>query len=65
LRRSPSAPQLFAATAGARTQGINSGERDELMQAIDAGKTYANIHTANEPGGEIRAQLNETGNPHD
>jgi hypothetical protein len=35
------------------------------MRAIDAGKTYANIHTVNEPGGEIRAQLNETGDPHD
>jgi CHRD domain-containing protein len=55
----------IAATAGARTQGINTGEWDELMRAIDAGKTYANIHTTNEPGGEIRAQLNETGNPHD
>jgi hypothetical protein len=57
-------PQI-AATAGARTQGINTGEWDELMRAIDAGKTYANIHTVLEPGGEIRAQLNETGNPHD
>lgn len=53
------------ATAGARAQGINTGEWDELVRAIDAGKTYANIHTQNEPGGEIRAQLNETGDPHD
>lgn len=55
----------IAATQGARTQGINTGEWDELMRAVDAGKTYANIHTVNLPGGEIRAQLNETGNPHD
>lgn len=55
----------IAATAGARTQGINTGEWDELMRAIDSGKTYANIHTQLEPGGEIRAQLNETGDPHD
>ncbi|MFL5981119.1 MAG: CHRD domain-containing protein [Gaiellaceae bacterium] len=55
----------IAATAAARTQGINTGEWDELMRAIDAGKTYANIHTANLPTGEIRAQLHETGNPHD
>jgi CHRD domain len=55
----------IAATAAARAQGLNSGEWDELLRAIDAGKTYANIHTVDRPGGEIRAQLNETGNPHD
>jgi hypothetical protein len=35
------------------------------MNAIDAGKAYANIHSTIWPAGEIRAQLNETGNPHD
>jgi hypothetical protein len=55
----------ITATAGARAQGLNTGEWDELLRAIDAGKTYANIHTQNIPSGEIRAQLNETGNPHD
>ncbi|MFL5970377.1 MAG: CHRD domain-containing protein [Gaiellaceae bacterium] len=55
----------IAATAGARTQGIGPGEWNELMRAMDAGKTYANIHSTLWPGGEIRAQLNETGNPHD
>jgi CHRD domain len=55
----------IAATAAARAQGLNTGEWDELLRAIDAGKTYANIHTVDRPGGEIRAQLNETGNPHD
>jgi CHRD domain len=53
------------ATAAARAQGINTGEYDELVRAIDAGKTYANVHSTFWPGGEIRAQLNETGNPHD
>ena len=53
------------ATAGARTQGIDTGEWDELMRAIDAGKAYANLHSTKWPGGEIRAQLNETGDPHD
>jgi CHRD domain-containing protein len=53
------------ATAAARTQGINTGELEEFLRAMDAGKTYANIHTVSLPGGEIRAQLNETGNPHD
>jgi hypothetical protein len=51
------------ATAGARAQGIDTGEYDELVRAIDAGKTYANLHTSKWPSGEIRAQLNE-GDPH-
>jgi CHRD domain-containing protein len=46
-------------TAGAAVQGIGAGEYDELVRAIDAGKTYANVHTTTWPGGEIRAQLNE------
>jgi hypothetical protein len=50
---------------GPTAQGITAGEWDELMRAIDAGKAYANIHSNIWPGGEIRAQLNETGNPHD
>ena len=53
----------IAATAGARTQGIDTGEYDELVRAIGAGKTYANLHTDRWPGGEIRAQLNED-DPH-
>jgi CHRD domain-containing protein len=48
-----------AAAAGARTQGIDTGEYDELVRAIAAGTTYANLHTSKWPGGEIRAQLNE------
>jgi hypothetical protein len=52
-----------AAAQGARNQGIDAGEYTELVRAIDAGKTYANIHTTKWPGGEIRAQLNE-GDPH-
>jgi hypothetical protein len=51
------------ATAAARTQGINTGEWDELIRAIDAGKAYANLHSTTWPGGEIRAQLNEA-DPH-
>ena len=54
---------LIPATAAARTQGIDTGEYQELVRAIDAGKTYANIHSTKWPGGEIRAQLNE-GDPH-
>src|SRR5262245_2703728 len=38
-------------------QGIENGEFDKLVQAILAGKTYVNIHTAQFPGGEIRGQI--------
>jgi hypothetical protein len=48
---------------GPGAQGITVGEWDELMNAIDAGKAYANIHSTTWPGGEIRAQLNEA-DPH-
>ena len=50
---------------GPTAQGIAAGEWNELVQAIDAGKAYANIHSNLWPAGEIRAQLNETGDPHD
>src|SRR5262245_34407769 len=46
------------ATAAARTQGLNTGEMDELIAAIRAGATYVNIHSTTWPGGEIRKQIN-------
>lgn len=42
---------------GPTGQGIAPGEFAELVAAIRAGATYANVHTVNRPGGEIRAQL--------
>jgi CHRD domain len=33
--------------------------RSELIAAIRAGKTYANGHTTNFRGGEIRGQIND------
>ena len=39
------------------TQGIATGEFDELVAAIRAGLTYVNIHTAQSPGSEMRGQL--------
>jgi CHRD domain len=49
------------ATAAARTQGIDTGQFDELARAIDAGSAYANVHSTTWPGGEIRAQLKTNG----
>ena len=45
------------ATQAARNQGLNTGEIDELIRAIRAGKTYVNVHTTDRPGGEIRSQI--------
>ncbi|SCL20092.1 CHRD domain-containing protein [Micromonospora rhizosphaerae] len=42
----------------APNQGIDAGEFDELVDAIEAGVTYANVHTAVRTGGEIRGQIN-------
>jgi hypothetical protein len=49
------------ATQAARNQGLGTGEFDELVRAIRAGTTYANVHTTTFPGGEVRGQL---GNGH-
>lgn len=45
------------ATAAARTQGINTGEIEELINAMRAGTTYVNVHSTMWPGGEIRSQI--------
>jgi hypothetical protein len=45
------------ATAAARMQGLDTGELDELIGAIRAGITYANVHSTTFPGGEIRGQI--------
>lgn len=45
------------ATAGARTQGLNTGEFDELLAAMRAGATYVNVHSTLWPGGEVRSQI--------
>ena len=44
---------------GPEAQGIgaNPPEYAELLRAIRAGATYANVHSMKYPGGEIRAQL--------
>ena len=48
---------------GPAAQGINPGEPTafaELVRAIRAGYTYANLHTTRWPGGEIRGQIGHT-----
>lgn len=42
---------------GPAAQGISAGEFDELIRAMRAGATYANVHNATYPGGEIRGQI--------
>lgn len=44
---------------GPAGQGIAAGEFEELVAAIGAGMTYANVHSSMYPGGEIRAQLGD------
>lgn len=42
---------------GPTGQGIAPGEFAEVIAAMRAGATYANVHTNKHPGGEIRGQL--------
>jgi len=44
---------------GPTGQGIEAGAYQELLDAIDAGVTYVNVHTTKYPGGEIRAQIDD------
>jgi hypothetical protein len=59
----PDAPATITGTIrpadviGPAGQGIDEGEFDELVAAIRAGVTYANVHTQARQGGEIRGQL--------
>ena len=45
----------------ALSQGIEIGAFDEVVDAIEAGATYVNVHSTKWPGGEIRAQLDSRG----
>jgi hypothetical protein len=42
---------------GPAGQGISPGEFEESIRALRAGATYANVHTVDRPGGEIRGQI--------
>lgn len=59
----PAAPATIEGTIvpadvlGPAGQGIAAGQFDELVAAIRAGATYANVHTPTYPGGEVRGQI--------
>jgi hypothetical protein len=59
----PPAPATISGTftaadvIGPTGQGIAPGEFDEVLRAIRAGATYANVHTTGRPSGEIRTQV--------
>ena len=69
------APGEFAEVTGTRTaanmaggaaaQGIAAGEFAELVRALRAGVAYANVHTVDRAGGEIRGQFDRRGHQDD
>lgn len=46
-----------ADVVGPTGQGVAPGEIRELLDAIEAGAAYVNVHTSLYPGGEVRTQL--------
>ena len=44
---------------GPAAQGIATGEFEEIVAAIRAGRAYANVHSSKFPGGEVRGQIND------
>jgi hypothetical protein len=45
---------------GAAPRGLEAGNFAEFVRALRAGATYANVHSTGRPGGEIRAQLEDS-----
>jgi hypothetical protein len=50
-----------ANVVGPTAQGFNVGDLAAVERAIKAGVTYANMHTAKFPAGEIRGQVRRGG----
>ncbi len=59
----PASPATISGTfratdvIGPTAQGISAGEFDELKAAIAASAAYANVHSTQFSGGEIRGQI--------
>ena len=43
--------------ASPTTQQLGAGQISQFIEAMRANSAYANVHTANSPGGEIRGQV--------
>jgi hypothetical protein len=44
---------------GPTSQGISAGEFDALVEAMESGLTYANVHSQMSQAGEIRGQIDD------
>ena len=53
-----------ANVTGPGGQGITPGDLDSALEAVRSDLSYANMHTTNFPGGEIRGQV-QRGSGHD
>jgi hypothetical protein len=61
VRRTVGAAEILSPSVGTLNQGIEAGAFEELVAAMRAGRTYANVHSTKWPGGEIRAQIDDRG----
>jgi hypothetical protein len=72
LRGGGGQPACSAATSGSITrtitaanvtgptgQGLMAGDLDSALEAVRTNSSYANMHTTNFPGGEIRGQVRQ------
>ncbi len=48
--------------AGGAAQGLEAGNLAELIDALRAGATYANVHSTLRPGGEVRGVIGAASN---